>query len=304
MPMLVIFKAKAAAQGAISHWNDGTTRKKVGKKWIVVSRDTGIEPKSEERVEAEAWRKGNEFFNYSMATTLGGVVDDTLQSMGIDSYEALVEKIKTGPTDTAHKIYKQIVDNVRAKEETPGNKKAALDYIGRALIALRDQFASAPKTKLTIKVTTKTGKQYYKRPKDEAELPTLKPTAIAKAKKKMGGWSVTGPLTSGHVKAMMKTGAAKLVSGKVNPKKKWIMPKKAEDMELKYKGDSLLIRVKQIRKVKERTRATAKVEIKVPYEFAKAFLQNQIASKKTANNFIFRMERSAGYRDFLGRAAA
>ncbi len=84
-------------------------------------------------------------------------------------------------------------------------------------------------------------------------------------------------------------------------KKPWILPKKAEDMELKYTGDGLIINVKQIDKKKERTRATAKAEIKIPFTFAKAFLLNQIESKRTRNNFIFRMEHSQGYRNYMER---
>jgi hypothetical protein len=297
---LIIFKAKAANQGETRVWADGKTRKKTGKKWVIVS---GKSPKSEKHIEADVWRKGKTYFDYSMATNLGGAVDTVLQDMGIKDYTALVKKIKTGPTDTAHRIYKQVVDKINTMPGAPGEKQATLDMIGRSLITLRNQFSVAPKTALKIKVTSKKGKGYYKY-KETAGLPTLKASSVAKAKKKMAGWSVTGKLESKHVNGMLKTGTAKLISGKVDSRKAWVMPKKAEDLNLKYKGNSLLIRVKQSRKVKDRTWTTAKAEIRIPYEFAKAFLQNHIKSVRTRSNFIFRMERSAGYRSFLERTAA
>lgn len=302
MKLTILNKAKAAIQGATSVWADGTTRKKVGKKWIIIN--TGAHVKKEKQIETSVRQKAYGYYGYALATSLGGVVDNVLQKMGIKDFTALVEKIKTGASDTAHKIYKQIVDAVNVKGGAPGDKQAALDMIGRSLIALRNQFSVKPKTALMVKVPSKKkGEEYYQY-KKKAKLPTLKASAISKAKKKMGGWSVTGKLDSKSVHGMLKTKAAKLISGKIDSKKKWIMPKKATDLDLKYKGNSLLIRVKQIRKIKDRTRATAKVEIKIPYEYAKAFLESHIKSVRTKQNFIFRMERSAGYRDFLERAAA
>jgi len=295
-----LLKAKAAAQGETHVWADGTTRKKVGKKWVIVRSEA---PKSEARIEADVWRKGNTYFDYAMASNLGDVVDAVLTDMGIGSYNALVEKIKTGPADTTHKIYKRIVDQIREGVGTSGDKKVVLNMIGRSLVTLRDQFSAGPKTALKLKTVSKKGIEYYRYKKGEA-LPTLKASAIATAKRKMAKWSVTGELESSHIRGMLKTKAAKLVSGKINSKRKWIMPKKAEDIDLKYKGDSLLIRVKQMRKIEQRTRATAKVEIRIPYAFAKAFLISHVKSVRTRNSFIFRMEHSAGYRKFLQGAEA
>jgi hypothetical protein len=300
--LTILNKAKAAAQGATSVWADGTTRKKVGKKWIIIN--AGAPSKKAEGMEVSVRRKAYGYYGYALTTKLGGVVDDVLQKTGVKDFEGLIKKIKIGASDTAHKIYKQIVDAVNAEDGAPGEKRATLDMIGRSLIILRNQFSIKPKTALTVKVPgKKKGEEYYQY-KKKAKLPTLKASAISKAKKKMGGWSVTGKLESASVRKMLKTKAAKLISGTIDSRKKWIMTKKAKDLDLKYKGSSLLIRVKQVRKIKDRTRTTAKVEIKIPYEYAKAFLENHIKSVRTKQNFVFRMERSAGYRDFLERAAA
>lgn len=300
--MQLILKAKAAAQGEAHTWSDGKTHKKVGKKWVVISGGQ----KTEQRQLSDAWRRGQQLFDYSMTTNLGDVIDDVLQRRGIGSYEELVDTIKAGSQDTAHRIFKEAVDEIRSATATTGDKRAAVDLFGRMLIILKDQYSTAPKTKLTIVKTTKTGKKYgvYPEGKHSTELPVMKPSRLKTEKSKMGGWSVTGELKTSHVRAMLKTKAAKLVSGKPDARKTWIMPKKAEDMNLKYTGDALTITVKQVVKKAKRTRATAKVEIKIPYSMAKAFLLNQIASTRTRNNFIFRMEHSQGYRNYMEKYAA
>lgn len=296
-----LYKATIAAPGETHVWADGKSHKKVGKKWVTV-KTAGGKTRSVMAAETNTRIKGEEYFDYAMATNLGDSIESILQSEGVDSYEKLVEKVKTGGPNAAHKLYKKLVDRIGAGPGTTVEKGAALHLIGTTLVELNKQYGG-PKVKTTVKVRSKTGGEYYGYEETE-DLPTLKASAVATAKKKMGGWSVTGPLDSKHVRAMIKTKAAKLVSGKINASRKWHLPKKAEDMEIKYKGNYLLIRVKQIKKVDERTRATAKAEIKIPYAFAKAYLQNQVESKKTANNLIFRMEHSSGYRDFLAKKAA
>ena len=295
--MHFLMKAKAAAQGETRTWADGKTRKKVGKKWIVV--EGGV--KTEERQAADAWRRGRIFFDHSLATNLGVVVADVLQDYDVSSYNDLIEKIKTGSHDTAHRIYKDVVDRIRETPGTVGERKAVVDPFGRALIQIRDQYAIRPKTKLTVTRVSKKGKTYrtYDEGKHSPELPSMKPSVVQAAQRKMGGWSVTGTLLSTHIQKMLRAGGAKIVSGKVSPRKAWILPKKAVDMQLSYKGDVLKIIVKQVAQKEQRTRATAKVEISIPYALAKAFLMTQVDSKRTRNNFIYRMERSPGYRDYL-----
>jgi hypothetical protein len=297
-----LLKGPVAAQGETRVWADGQTHKKVGKRWITV-RTAGGRVRSTKAKVADVWRAGQQHFDFAMTTNLGDEVEAILHDEGIDSYEDLVAKIKTGTRGTAHKLYKKLVDRIRTVTAPPSDKGAALHMIGSSLVKLNEVYAAQPKVKVTVKTTSKTGKEYYRQIKGE-ELPTLKASSVATAKRKMGGWSVTGPLTSKHVRAMIKKKSAKLVSGKIDSKKKWHLPKKSEDMQIKYKGNHLLIRVKQVRKGKERTRASAKVEVKVPYAFAKAYLLKQVESRKVAKNLIFRMENSSGYRKFLSRSGA
>ena len=297
-----LLKAKAAEQYERRTWADGYTRMKVGKKWVVVSSASEAKERARE-VEEKTEDTAQAYFDRAMTTNLGDVVEDVLVNAGVKSYEDLVDKVKKGPPDTAHKLFRKVVDTVRASTGTDADKKAAIHLIGTALVDLNTQYADAKAT-LTVKKTSKTGKEYYTYEKTEGGPPTLKASAVAAAKKKMGGWSVTGDLTSAHVNKMISAKSAKLVSGKINPKKKWVMPDKAKDMEFRYKGNSLKVQVKQVKKVGKQTRATAKVDIEIPYVYVHAFLKAHVTRKRTRDDFLFRIEHSQGYRNFLERAAA
>lgn len=292
---LELLKAKPAVQGETRTWADGYTRKKVGKKWVLV----GTAPKAVQKDTDEA----EKHFDYAMTTVMGDVVEDVLEDFGVTSFVELSDKIERGPSDTAHKIYKKIVDTVNASDGTRQNKQAALHLIGTALVKLRDLHAG-PKARVTVTKRTKTGKVRWEPKKSDAP-PPLKATAVAQAKKLMGGWSVTGELSTGHVKDMLKTGAAKKVFGTIDARKPWVMPKLAKDMEFSYKGDSLGIYVRQVRKAgTQKLRQTARVRIDIPYAYVHAFLKNHIDSERTRSNFLFRIERSQGYRNFIERSAA
>ena len=61
---------------------------------------------------------------------------------------------------------------------------------------------------------------------------------------------------------MLENGTAVMDKGTINPKRKWVLPTKAEDIELTYKGDSLNLTVKQVQKRKDkRGLVTAGIEI-------------------------------------------
>lgn len=302
--LYLLLKAKAAAQGETRTWADGKTRKKIGKKWVVVKETGGT--KTKDRIEADTWRRAQEYLGYALTTTHGDSVDMVLQKYNLQGVDDIIDYVKEHGQEGVSRLYREAVDDIRSMPGSPKDKQAAIKLFGQSLIQIRDQYVSQPKEKLTVKVTSKTGKEYYtyEEGKHSEELPSIKPSAMEAAKKKLGGWPVTGTLSTTHVRKMLETGAAKLTSGKIDGRKPWVMPKKAEDMELAYKGDSLTIRVKQVAQKKERTRATAKVEIKIPYAYAKAFLLNQIESKRTRNNFIFRMEHSQGYRNYMEKKGA
>lgn len=289
-----LIKAKAAQQGEVHTRKDGRRWKKVGKKWMVVSNVQKVSAKADETAET--------YFDHAMATNLGADVARILEEHGITDFPSLVKKIKNGPADTAHKIYKDLFDRINGSPGTAQDKQVALHLMGTVLVKMHEQYTPELKIKNTIKVKSRTGKEYYVKERVSLELPMVKPTEILAAKKKMGGWPITTQIETKHIKAMLKTGAAKLVAGKIDPKRKWVMPTKASDMALKYAGDSLLVHFKQVKTIDKRTRAVSKVDVSIPYAFAKAFLLKHIESKKTRNNFIFRMELSKGYRAFLERA--
>jgi len=304
---LLFYKAKAAAPGEIRHRKDGRDWRKIGTKWARVP--------AVHKVVLNDLQEAEHHFNYSMVTNMGNVVADVLSRHGVTDFNSLVSKLKNGPPETAHKIYKDMYDTINTSPGTHEDRQAALHLIGHALVKVKAIHVESTRAKMQVKVTSKTGKEYYRSQVGvtgktgrgdviSTELPLLKPTAVAVAKKRVGGWTVTGALETPHVRAMLANGTAKLVYGKLSAKKAWTMPVKAEDMHLRYLGDSLLLRVKQSNKTRYRTSATAKVEIKLPYAFAKAFLMHHIKSVRTRNNFIFRMENSKGYAAFLDKAGA
>lgn len=293
---------KAAAQiGEVRSWKTGDWKKISATKWVKV---VG-ERKTEERQRADAWRKAQQHFDYAMTSSLGYILDSVLVSRGVSSFDDLTEKIKKGDRALSSNIYREVMEKLRGENAPLGYKRDLADNVGRALLILRDQFSTAQKVDLTIKKTNKKGKKYritQAQQKVSNELPSLKPTVIRNAKKKVGGWNVTGPITHQNIKAMIANKTAKLTYGKIVANRKWEMPKKAEDMEFKYKGNHLLLKLRQTKSMKKgdkRASTTARVEIKLPYAYAKAFLLNHIKSVRTRNNFIFRLERSEGYRRFL-----
>jgi hypothetical protein len=295
-----ITKAKALPENTVRTWADGNKYKKVGKKWIKIAETKT----TEEQIEAKK-ESAQSYFEYSMASSLGAIVDDVLQSRGIFSFEGLVKDIKNNDASQAHRIYKDVVDRVRRANATPGEKQSVLDMFGRSLLKLKNTYSTRPKTKLKTKVISKKGNVYYdyKEGKHSTELPVVKPSILSAAKKRVGGWDITGELSTEHVRRMIKNKNAKVLKGKPKSGKKWYLPKKAKDMELKYNGDGLTIMVRQKgKKEGSKTYYSAVVQFKIPYAYAKAFLLNQISSVRTRNNFIFRMEHSAGYRKFLDKA--
>lgn len=297
-----LLKAKAVPPGTRSV-HGGVPKIKVGKKWVRVA-----EGKTLRRQKMDVERSAQGYFDYAMTTNLGEVVERVLMQRGIDSFESLVDTIKKNDDSEAHRIYKDVVDAVRAEQAPTGDKKAVLDLFGRSLISLRNQYATKPKTRVTVKIRSKKGTEYvgYAEGKHTSELPALKPTVLQAAKKKMGGWSVTGTLSTEHVKKMLSQKSAKLVSGKIDARRPWHLPSKASDMDLKYKGRDLTVTVTQQRKPRgaKRAKVTARVDIKIPYAYAKAFLANQIKSVRTRNDFIFRLEHSQGYRDYVEEKSA
>lgn len=283
-------KGKAANEGAVHTWKDGKSRRKVGKTWVLVPNVSDFK----ERVVSES----EHYFNYAMASNMGDVVEYALNDMGISTYEELVERIKSGTSDTAHTVYKKIVDTIREYPGVHSDKQAAMHLVGTSIVRLRDTFAG-PKAKLTVTKTSPKGTKYYAYD-GSTGAPTLKASAVAAAKRKMGGWTVTGPLNTDNVRKMLKNKSATMVSGKLDARRKWETLRGSKGLQFKYGGDSLNVTMIQMRSAGKLRRETARVSIDIPYAFVHAFLNKHI-SKKTRNNYIHMIERSKGYSEFLKR---
>lgn len=292
---LLLLKRKAEPEGTIRKWGKETF-KKIGKRWIRIPKE-----RTEEKQLDVVKKKAEQYFDYALTTYLGGDLSNFLsEKEDIFGFNDLFNRIKDGSGDEAHKLYKKVVDYFRSKPEQPQLKQAVLDYFGRSLILLRDYFSSKPKTRLVIKRTSKKGTVYYKKPKTKTDLPVLKPTQVKKVFQALGNWNVTQPLKSIHVERMLKTGTAQKISGKINPVKKWELPQSIKEIDLRYKGDTLGLIVKQVQKRKgKRDLVTARVRIELPYEVAKQYILSQVKKVRTRNNLLFRLEHSAGYRSFL-----
>lgn len=300
---LELLKSAAMGIGATTVRKDGKTWKKISAtKWVMQAE--GKRPSGPQRIHDKA----QTHFDYAMASPLGNIFEAAMKKHRVKDMDSLITRIKGGHRELASEMYRETIDSLRTVKSPIGAKHDLADNVGKLLLLIRDQHVTAQKTKITVKKKTKSGKgAYYIKPdvsgraKLTLELPSLKPSAISTARKKVGGWSITGPLESKHVRAMIKTKSAKLTYGKIASGKKWVLPSKAEDMNIKYKGKELTISVKQVVKKDKRTSAVAKAEIKIPYAYAKAFLISQVKSARTRNNLIFRMEHSHGYKAFLER---
>lgn len=285
-----LLKAKAASQGEVRVRKDGISWKKVGKTWVP-------EKKVKTKI-ANAQEESEQGFISAVNSELGEVVDTVLSRHDVYGYAGLASRIKKEPATFPRKIFKDVVDTIKNIEGgSPGEKQYTIHQFGRAVLNLRNIHTTGPKHRLTINRVSKTGKTY--RTKAPSDLPVIQASRLKIEKQKMGGWNITSALTSNNVEGMIQSGTAKVVSGEVDKKKAWILPTKAEDIKLSYRGDGMAITVKQVDQKAERTRATAKVEITIPYAYAKGFLRNQIGSVRTRNQKIFQMELLQGYKDYM-----
>lgn len=294
--MILFLKAKAAAPGEVRTHKDGRKWRKMGKRWVYVP--------SAHKAVAKVLDTAESHYSHAILGSFGKDISDILGKHGVMDFDGLTEKIKTGKSDVAHKMYKDIVDHIIAAPGERPAKQAAIHLIGTSLVKLRDQLNTAKKPTTYMQVKSSKGKEYFRKEKISTTLPLLKPSVVLAAKKKMGGWVPTGKLESKHVREMLANGTATLVSGKVDAKKSWVMPDRIGDITLKYTGDSLILHVKQVRSATERTRAISKVDIALPYAFSKAFILKHIERVRTRNTLIFKLEMSKGYKLFLEKAVS
>jgi hypothetical protein len=307
--LIIFLKAKSYPEGTIRTWSNGDRMQKVGSKWVKVSNVSSNEEYTRSKAES--------YFDYAMTTNLGWIVEDELQKFDIFGFEGLTQHIADHPSDEAHRIYKQIVDRVRREPSTPSDKKAALDFIGRSLIELRNQYAK-PKATLTIQKKSSAGKNYsvYKEgDKKDYSIPSVPAKKLMKEQSKLAGWNTLNMPTITAVRKMVKSGQARVVSGDlVGSEGKFYLEKKgfSTDAKFDFRGDALRVQFKQkvpsekkynkYHKIKNpkntKKKLAAVVEIDIPYAFVHKFLEKHVPDKAAAS-VLFRLTRSQGYIDYF-----
>lgn len=290
--MKLLLKHKAYPEGTIRKWADGTTRKKVGKLWVKVhAADKFINKRN---------KKANQYMNYALTSSLGDVIEKVFQSKHIKDFKGLTNYVGKKSYNAASNLFREIKGAVDKTDKPKDAKKFALTMIGHSLVMLHNEYWGAEKPKVTLKVKTKNGKEYYKRkPK---ELPVFSAKTLQQAKRKLGGWSDMKKLPStNQLKVMLKKKSAKLVSGKPSDKLEWNVGKKLKDVVVPWRPEEkgIIVNLKQFKKVNTRNSVLAHVQVKIPYAYAPAFLTNHITSIRTRNNLMGQLERSKGYKNFL-----
>ena len=305
--MRLILKARPGVpQGTISTWVDGTRVKKVGKKWVVIGR-VGVKDKPTSKMSEITKTHFDEAFKLFMEATgkmswAGiGIVEHLEDEYKIYDFEGLKSHIKKNPGAEASKIYRSTKKYIDSLTIPTGLKHVAQNRLASTLIKLRDAYAQ-PKVKLMVK--QESGKVPYKYKKTE---PVFSATAIRFGRSKLGTWTDMKKVpTNAQVRAMIKNKSGKLISGKIDSKKKWDVYQKLDDVVVPFKSNEkgITVKMRQFKSGAKRTRQVATVELIIPYAYARQFLTNQIKGARTRNNLIGQMERSAGYKKTLGKKVA
>lgn len=290
--MNFMVKARAAELGATSTWADGTVRQKIAPgKWVPV--DTGASA-----ARAMADKRAESYYDQAIANSYGGLalLEYLEDKHNISTFADLKATIAGSPSDTAHKIFKGAKDYVDSMSIPTKLKQTTADRFGRSLLQLRDAYA-VEKTKLTVKVQTKTGKTRYE-PK-KAPQASFAPTKITAARKKLAGWTDMKSLPSGkQIKDMISNKTAKVTYGKPDTRRQWEVKQGLSEVAVPFKGGAkgVTVSLRQSKKVKQRTSRTAEVSVTIPYPYARQFIEAHIKSKRTRNNLIGQLTRSAGYK--------
>lgn len=304
--MKLFVKARqAAAVGEMHTWKDGRRYKKTAPgKWKFVAAasrsrmDTEFYDKRAKQHLDSAYRLFKESTG-KMSWAGIGIVEHLEEKYGVYDFDDLKELIKKSPRDKASEIYRSTKQYVDSLTIATGLKKAAVDRIGRALIALRNAY-SGPKEKLMLKVNVNGAAQYRMKEAPAAAFPA---TAVQSAQKKLAGWTDMSTLPDAtQMRGLLKTGAAKRVSGKSSPKRKWEVRQLWKEVKVPYSKTAagVTFSLRQSQKIKKRTKTTAEIVLTVPYAYARQFMNNHIKSVRTRNYLIKQMENSAGYKSALG----
>ena len=290
--MKILIKHKAYPEGTVRKWKDGTTRKKVGKLWVVVhTADKFIQKRN---------KKANQYMNYALTTSLGDVIDGVLQSHKLNDFKAITKYVGNTSYNAASNLFREIKQAIDKTDKPVDAKKLAVTMVGKALVMLHREYWGNTKPRVRLKVQSKTGKIYYKN--KLIEVPVISANRLKTAKDKLGGWGDMKKLPSfKQIKAMLRNKTAAIVRGKPDSHKKWEVGQLLRHTIIPWKptetGIQVLLRQTTINK--KRKSINAEVKINIPYEYAPAFLSHHITGKKTRNNLLGQLNRSKGYRNFL-----
>ena len=294
-------KGKIAPQGVPVQWSDGSWHKKVGKKWVNVKGPAGEEHTGKVQKDvAKAEQKLKLAFTASQAGL--DLKDIVKERFKIETFADLENKVKSESRDALSDMFKRTFDTLMKQSTAPsGQKLYAMQLFGGAINIMSGYFGQ-PKKRMTIDVKSKTGKVYRKA--KAAPVQSFKPTQLKAAKTKTAGWENMSVLPSvEQVRGMINKGSAKLISGKLDSKKKiaFMRNLKLEDVAVPFKKGAKGIKVKMYQLIQKakRKKATATVEVTIPYPYARTFLEHQVTSTATRNNLLGQLVRSEPYREVL-----
>lgn len=279
----LLLRSMPAAQGEVHTWADRRQHKKVGRKWVVLGSGGGRR------------EQGRVNFAGALSSRLGGVVEGALAGWRVGTYEDLARVVASGPFDTAHKMFRAVKDAVDATAAPASDKRLAVDLVGRTLVDLRSTYSEKPRVRLTMRVVSKRGKVWWR---PNPRLPAVRPTAVRWAKSVLGGWDVARVPTSAQVKSMVASGIARLVAGRINPRREWLVAQHVSETSVPWREEErgIVATLKQVRQARKRSRRTAEVRLTVPFAYAVQFLMAHVRGKRTRSNLVGQIVRSAGYR--------
>jgi len=286
---LILLKGKVLPEGTVRQWGKQKYRK-IGGRWLPVSgAKDGIK---------KLITRAEKSFDGAITSGLPGVaIVDMLEKVyKIKGFGDLKKYVKTHSREESISMYRGLWDYVSKMGLPKPKVRYAFDRLVNTMIILRDLYAG-PKTRLMVKIK-EAGKTKYK----YREAPTPKPTAkqLRVAREKLAGWEDMAKFpTTRQIKSMIKKDRAKLLWGKINPKKKWWVVEEKTIIPFKENAKGITVRLKQIRRVEKKTRRTAMLEIDIPYAYAREFLKKQIKTARRRNQLTGELERSAGYKRYF-----
>lgn len=137
--------------------------------------------------------------------------------------------------------------------------------------------------------------RYVERPRQIV----LRPSAIRRAQIAIGGWNPIQQPTVTQFNVMRKIGSLKVLSGTPRPRQKWYAREEAVLVPWQPDAKGIIVHLWQYKQGHERRHATATVAVRLPYPYARQFIENWIKGPKRRVDYLGQLERSAGYQNFL-----